>query len=71
MFVAMYSSADDLSAKTAGFWEKYVRPKLERDFGGLHHFLNDPYPDGPNFYVARVEANIGRLKEQMARTAAA
>ena len=67
-FVAMYSSAEDLAGKTAGFWEKYVRPKLERDFEGLYHFLNDPYPAGQNFYVERIEANIARLKKLVAQT---
>ena len=62
-FVAMYSSVEDLRGKTAGFWDKYVRPKLERDFDGLHRFLNDPYPDGPNRYVEQIEANIGRLRK--------
>ncbi len=65
-FVAMYSSAEDLSRKTAGFWEKYVQPKLERDFGGVHHFLNQPYPDGPNHYVRQIEMNIQRLRQQIA-----
>lgn len=67
-FVAMYSSAQDLTEKTASFWEKYVHPKLERDFEGLYKFLNEPYPDGPNFYVERIEANIRRLKQQVAPT---
>ena len=62
-FVAMYASAEDLRQKTAGFWEKYVRLKLERDFNGLYRFLNHPYPDGPNFYVERIEANIGQLQK--------
>ena len=64
--VATYASAEDLTRKTAGFWENYVQPKLERDFGGLHHFLNDPYPAGPNDYVRRIEANIQRLRQQLA-----
>ena len=68
-FVSMFSSAHDLEEKTAGFWLKYVRPKLERDFDGLYHFLNDPYPGGPNFYVEHVEANISRLQKQVALAA--
>ena len=44
--------------KTPAFWEKYVLPKLDRDFAGLHQFLNDPYPSGPNYYLDRIEANI-------------
>ena len=66
-FVAMYSSAEDLTRKTAGFWANYVQPKLERDFGGLHHFLNDPQPSGPNEYVRRIAANIQRLRQQIAQ----
>jgi len=66
--VAMYSSAQDLVDKTAGFWEQYVRQKLERDFNGLYHFLNEPYPKGPNFYVQRVEANMLRLRKMIVRT---
>lgn len=65
-FIAMFSSAEDLMQKTPTFWEKFVRLKLDRDFGGLHRFLNDPYPSGPNSYFERVEANIERLRRRMA-----
>ena len=61
-----FSSLTDLEQKTPGFWEKYVRTKLERDFNSLHLFLNDPYPAGRNYYVDRIEANIGRLRRQLA-----
>jgi hypothetical protein len=50
--------------KTPGFWEHYVFPKLERDFGALYRFLNDPWPDGPNWYLLRLAENIDRLKRQ-------
>jgi hypothetical protein len=56
-----FSSAEDLMNKTPLFWEKHVREKLEHDFSGIHHFLNSPYPDGPNFYLSRIEANVQRL----------
>jgi hypothetical protein len=65
-FITMFSSAEDLMQKTPTFWEKFVRPKLDRDFGGLHQFLNDPYPSGPNSYFERIEANIERLRQRMA-----
>jgi hypothetical protein len=65
-FVSMFSSADDLMQKTPKFWESYVVKKLENDFGGIHHFLKSPYPDGPNLYVDRIEANIRELKRQLA-----
>lgn len=64
-FIANFSSAEDLMKKTPAFWERYVRPKLDRDFGGLHRFLNDPFPDGPNEYLERIEANIARLKQRL------
>jgi hypothetical protein len=48
------------------FWKKFVLGKLEHEFGGMHHFLNFPYPDGPNFYLNRIEANIERLSQQLA-----
>ncbi|HXB60340.1 MAG TPA: hypothetical protein VNU95_12270, partial [Candidatus Acidoferrales bacterium] len=65
-FKVLFSSAEDLIQKTPQFWEKFVRGKLENDFGGIYRFLNSPYPDGPNFYLDRIEANIGQLKEQLA-----
>jgi len=65
-FIGMFSSAEDLLQKTPTFWEKFVRLKLDRDFGGLHQFLNDPYPSGPNSYFDRIEANIERLRQRIA-----
>ena len=64
-FIAGFSSPADLLAKTPLFWDKFVRRKLERDFGGLYLFLNDPYPSGPNPYLERVEANMQRLKQRI------
>jgi hypothetical protein len=58
-----YSSAIDLMRDTPTFWEKYVWPKIDRDFGALHRFLCDPYPDGPNFYLDAVKANLARVRE--------
>ena len=62
----MFSSAEDLMQKTPTFWERFVRPKLDRDLGGLHQFLNDPYPSGPNSYFERIEANMERLRRRPA-----
>jgi hypothetical protein len=64
-FVAMFSSAADLMEKTPAFWERIVRVKLDRDFGGLHQFLNDPYPAGANWYFERIEANLERLRRSL------
>ncbi len=63
--LGMFSSAADLMRKTPVFWEKYVTLKLDRDFEGLHRFLNDPYPDGPNHYFQRIEMNMQRLRQQL------
>lgn len=60
---AMYTNAEDLAQNTPGFWRAYVLPKIIRDFGALHRYLNDPYPDGPNPYVAAIERNLARLEE--------
>jgi hypothetical protein len=64
-FVSAFSSAADLMRKTPVFWEKYVLVKLKRDFGGLHRFLNDPYPSGRNEYLERIEANMERLRAKL------
>src|SRR6266567_2878226 len=69
-FIGMFSSAADLMQKTPTFWDKFVQMKLDRDFGGLHRFLNEPYPDGPNQYLERIEANMERLRGRVAATSA-
>ena len=68
-FISMFSSASDLMQKTPTFWEKYVQVKLNRDFSGVYRFLNDPYPDGPNEYLARIEANMTKLRKALAAAA--
>lgn len=56
-----FESAEELIRRTPGFWRDYVKPKLDRDFGGLYRSLNRPWPDGPNEYLQAVEGNLGRL----------
>jgi hypothetical protein len=63
---AVYTSPEVLMKKTPAFWEGYVLPRIKYDFQGLYTFLNDPYPDGPNPYLARIEANIARLRTKLA-----
>jgi hypothetical protein len=64
--IGMFSSATDLMQKTQVFWEKYVQPKLNRDFGCMYRFLNDPFPVGRNHYLTRIEANMERLRQKLA-----
>jgi hypothetical protein len=61
---AMFSSVEDLLQKTPFFWEKYVKARITTDFKDLYLYLNNPYPDGPNFYVNRITANVDRLIRQ-------
>lgn len=56
-----FSSADDLRAQTPLFWERYVLPKIETDFGGLYRLLADP--QGRNPYIEGIHANIARLQQ--------
>jgi hypothetical protein len=62
-FISKFGRADDLVQRTPDFWLNFVLPKLDFDFGGLHRFLNDPYPDGPSEYVRRVESNLQRIRQ--------
>jgi hypothetical protein len=62
-FIATFKSAADLAQRTPVFWEKFVLAKLDRDFAGVYRFLNQPYPDGPNYYLDRIAANLARLKQ--------
>ncbi|HEY0455578.1 MAG TPA: HD domain-containing protein [Verrucomicrobiae bacterium] len=61
-----FSSAEDLMKNTPAFWEKYVFPKINGDFLQLYRFLSEPYPNGPNPYLERIEANISRIREKLA-----
>jgi hypothetical protein len=60
-----FSSADDLRAQTPLFWERYVLPKIETDFGGLYRLLADP--QGRNPYIEGIHANIARLQQLNSR----
>ncbi len=66
----MFESAEHLLKMTPVFWEKYVRPKLEKDFQGVFRFLNEPYPDGPSAYLAHIAANLERTRKLSAEPAA-
>jgi hypothetical protein len=67
----MFASAEALIAATPAFWRQLVRPKLENDFQSAFRYLSRPYPDGPNAYLAAVEANIRRIEERIAAAVSA
>ena len=60
-----FDSTDDMMGKTPGFWQFYVIPKITNDFERIYTYLNDPYPDGPNEYVQRIERNLARLRQKL------
>jgi len=62
-----FTSVDDLTRKTPGFWGDYVKSKLVNDFWSVHRFLCQPYPGGPNPYVEKVDSNIARLRDRLAK----
>jgi hypothetical protein len=61
-FISKFGGAQDLLQRTPGFWRNYVLPKLEKDFGGLYRFLNQPQPHGRNWYLDRIEAHMEKIK---------
>jgi hypothetical protein len=63
-FIASFNSAENLIERTPSFWDNVVKRKLEEDFRGLYRFLNEPYPEGPNKYIERIEANIALVRSQ-------
>lgn len=65
-----FATAEELIRETPAFWDFYVKPRLEREFEKTYRYLSDPWPDGPNEYVLRVEHNLDRIRSQSIVTAA-
>ncbi len=63
----VFQTAASLIASTPTFWVEVVRPKLEKDFLGLHRFLDTP--DGNNPYLDAIERNL-RIIAQRSPSAA-
>lgn len=61
----VFDSAEGLIRHTPSFWKDYVLPKINNEFQKVYLFLNDPYPDGPNQYLDRVEQNMALLRKQL------
>jgi hypothetical protein len=62
----VYTSPEEVMRRTPAFWNDYVVPRINKDFRKLYLFLNDPYPDGPNPYVQAIEANMARIRKELA-----
>ena len=52
----VFQTASALITSTPTFWVQVVRPKLEKEFLGLHRFLD--HPDGTNPYIDAIERNL-------------
>ena len=64
--LARYRDAEELRRGTPQFWENHVLPRLEREFDGLFRFLNQPWPDGPNPYLEKIERNLSAIRRETA-----
>jgi hypothetical protein len=62
-FVATFNGPADLVVRTPDFWRQSIRSKLDQELLGLWRFLNDPFPNGPNEYMDRIEANMERIRQ--------
>jgi hypothetical protein len=60
----IFHSETELIRKTPAFWEQYVRPMLEREAGGVYHYLDGDH--GDNFYLQAVEANMDEVRRRIA-----
>jgi hypothetical protein len=61
-----FKSAADLAARTPKFWIKVVRPKIDKDFLGVHQYLETP--DGTNPWIEAIERNLARISARAAAT---
>ena len=55
----LFKTAQDLMAKTRGFWNYFALPKLEKDYEGVYRVLAQS--DGRNPYVDSVDANLTQI----------
>ena len=55
----LFKSAQELMAKTRGFWTFFALPKLEKDYEGVYRLLAQP--DGRNPYVESVDLNLSKI----------
>jgi len=57
----MFTSVAQLVSGTPGFWQNFVRPRLETEFAGVYRYLALPAPSRRNPYIDAVERNIARV----------
>lgn len=62
----IYRDGIDLLSKTLGFYEHLAKKRLEQDFSGMCHLLDQPFT-GVNPYQASIDANMDYLRQLIAK----
>ncbi len=62
----MFKSSKHLLSATRGFWQGFVLPKLDKDFGGVYHYLSEKEPTADNSYVRAILHNLDRIEANLA-----
>ncbi len=55
-----------LMSQTNDFFAHYVKPKIERDLGGLHRYLAHPDDPSQNDYMESIDRNLARVRKIVA-----
>ena len=63
--VVRYSSADDLIAKTPGFYEYVARARIDKKLGAVDRYAEAHF-DGANLYQSEIDRNLSFLREAIA-----
>jgi hypothetical protein len=61
----LFKSAQELMAKTRGFWSFFALPKLEKDYEGVYRLLAQP--DGRNPYLESVDLNLTKIDAEVSK----
>lgn len=63
--VVRYSSADDLIAKTPGFYEYVARTRIDKKLGGVDRYAEAHF-SGPSLYQSEIDRNLSFLRDAIA-----
>ncbi len=58
-----FSDVEDLIRKTPHFFRSFVLKRLDVEFKGVYHYLENFFPDGKNHYILAVEKNIEKMEK--------
>ena len=56
-------TVSEMIQSTPHFFEQLVKPKLEQEFDGVFLLVNDPYPNGPNPYLDRIQKHLKNIQK--------